>query len=208
MPPSLSTGQSLPLRSLAGGDDERVMVLAARRGDEKAFRDLYEAYREPVWRLINSLVGDPVQAQDIFQNVILKAFRGLVGFRFQSCLLTWIYRIARNECFNHLRKRDTELLSLGSIAGDREETVGIRASHAQQERQAALRSAVLRLPFRMREVIVLRYMQDLSYKEIGRVLGCPTGTVASRLARALAELESRLRTSGQGPENPAGSGSD
>jgi RNA polymerase sigma-70 factor (ECF subfamily) len=63
------------------------------------------------------------------------------------------------------------------------------------------------LPFKMREVIVLKYMEDLSYKEMSRVLGCPTGTVASRLARALAQLESRLRTSEQGPGNLAGSGS-
>lgn len=208
MPPSVSTGQSLPLRALAGEEDERVIVLAARRGDEEAFRDLYEAHREPVWRLINSLVGDPVQAQDVLQNVFLKAFRGLAGFRFQSCLLTWIYRIARNECLNHLRKRDAELFSLASIVGGRDEINGTRVSHAQQERQAALRDAVLQLPFKMREVIVLKYMHDLSYKEIGRVLGCPTGTVASRLARALAELESRLRISGQGPGNFSGSGSE
>jgi len=208
MPPTFSIGQSLPLRALAGEEEERVIVLAVRRGDEEAFRNLYEAYREPVWRLINSLVGDPVHAQDVLQNVFLKAFRGLAGFRFQSCLLTWIYRIARNECLNHLRKRDTELLSLGSIVRDGEEIVGIRVSYAKQERQAALRDAVLQLAFKMREVIVLRYVQDLSYKEIGRVLGCPTGTVASRLARALAELESKLRISGQGPGNLAGSGSE
>jgi RNA polymerase sigma factor (sigma-70 family) len=207
MPPTVSIGQSIPLRGLSSEEDERVIVFAARRGDQEAFRDLYEAYREPVWRLINALVGDPVQAQDILQNVFLKAFRGLAGFRFQSCLLTWIYRIARNECLNHLRKRDAELLPLASIVGGRAEIDGTRVSDAQQARRAALRDAVLQLPFKMREVIVLKYMEDLSYKEMSRVLGCPTGTVASRLARALAELESRLRTSEQGPGNLAGSGS-
>jgi RNA polymerase sigma-70 factor (ECF subfamily) len=201
MPPTVSLEQSVPLRAPAA-EDERAMILAARRGDEEAFRDLYEAYREPVWRLANGLIGDPVQAQDVLQNVFLKAFRGLPGFRFQSCLFTWIYRIARNECLNHIRKRDASLIPLQVIVGSRDEIDGNLVSEAQRARGDELRDAVGRLPFKMREVIVLRYMQDLSYHEMSRVLGCPPGTVASRLARALAELETRLRMSGEGSEGP------
>jgi len=197
MPPTISVEQSIPLR-VPAGEDERMIVLAARRGDEQAFRDLYEAYREPIWRLITALVGDPVQAQDVLQNVFLKAFRGLAGFRFQSCLFTWIYRIARNECLNHIRKRDASIIPLQVIAGSSDEIDGTPVSDAQNARRAALREAVARLPFKMREVIVLKYMQDLSYREMSRVLSCPPGTVASRLARALAELETRLRVPGHG----------
>ena len=197
MPPSVSAEQSLPLRALAA-EDERSIVLAARRGDEDAFRGLYDAYREPVRRLVSGLVGDPVQAQDILQNVFLKAFRGLAGFRLQSCLFTWIYRIARNECLNHLRTRNAYLVPLGAIACSYEETDGALDAHSQRARRDELREAVARLPFKMREVIVLKYMEDLSYREMSRILGCPPGTVASRLARALAELEARLRPSGRG----------
>jgi RNA polymerase sigma-70 factor (ECF subfamily) len=182
----------LALRSLSH-EAERSAVLAARDGDEAAFRELYEAYRDPVWTLVLSLVGDPLQAQDILQNVFFKAFRGLGGFRFQSGLYTWIYRIALNECRNHLGRKDAPLLPLEAILGRREEIDWARAADRSDACRAALREAVMQLPFKMREVVVLKYVGGLSYSEMSRVLRCPPGTVASRLNRALAELEARLR---------------
>jgi RNA polymerase sigma-70 factor (ECF subfamily) len=193
--PTVSPGQSVALR-LPAGDAERSLVLAARRGDEEAFRDLYRAYREPVWNLANSLVGDPVQAQDVLQDVFFKAFRGLSGFRFRSCLFTWIYRIAHNECRNHIRRRGAPLLPLGAIQGSRAEIDGRLVPEDERVSRDALRGAVMQLPFKMREVIILKYMEDLSYKEMSRILRCPPGTVASRLARALAELGARLGPTG------------
>jgi RNA polymerase sigma-70 factor (ECF subfamily) len=190
--PNLSSDQTLTLRALPL-EGERRIVLAARRGDEEAFRALYEAYRDPIWILINSLIGDSLQAQDVLQNVFFKAFRGLGGFRFQSGLFTWIYRIAHNECRNHLRRRSVPVIPLEAILGSREEIDGMPVSDRSETRQAALRDAVRQLPFKMREVIVLKYVEDLSYKEMSRILGCPPGTIASRLNRALAELESSLR---------------
>ena len=195
MAPNMSTGQTVALPIRAGGA-ERDLIVAARRGDEEAFRELYLAYREPVWNLVVALVGDPVQAQDVLQNVFFKAFRGLPGFRFRSCLFTWLYRIARNECRNHVRGRGVACLPLGAVLGSRAEIDGRLVTDAERERRAALRRAVAGLPFKMREVVVLKYVEDLSYKEMSAVLGCPAGTVASRLARALAELEARLGPSG------------
>ena len=168
-------------------------MLAARRGDADAFRELYRAYRDPIWALIVSLVGDSSQAQDVMQNVFFKAFRGLGGFRFQSGLFTWIYRIARNECLNHLRRREVPYVPLEDVLGSGDEVDRRCASDLEEARRAALRDAVKHLPFKMREVVVLKYVEDLSYTEMSRILGCPPGTVASRLNRALAELETRLR---------------
>ena len=191
MAPDIYSDQTLTLRALPL-ESERRIVLAARRGDEEAFRALYEVYRDPIWTLINSLVGDSLQAQDVLQNVFFKAFCGLGGFRFQSCLFTWIYRIAHNECRNYLRKRNVPVIPLEAILGSRDEIDGMPVSDRLETRKAALRNAVRQLPFKMREVIVLKYLQDLSYKEMSRILGCPPGTVASRLNRALAQLEVRL----------------
>ena len=171
----------------------RGVVSAACRGDEDAFRKLYEAYREPVWALIVSLVGDRLQAQDLLQNVFFKAFRGLAGFRFESGLFTWIYRIAHNECLNHLRRRVPSVVPLEDILGRRDEIAGPSVFDQPEARRAVLRNAVKQLPFKLREVVVLKYVEGLSYSEMSRVLGCPPGTVASRLNRALVELESRLR---------------
>lgn len=195
MAPNISSGETLALGALPT-EGERRIVLAAQRGDEDAFRELYQTYRDPIWALINSLVGDPLQAQDLLQNVFFKAFRGLGGFRFQSGLFTWIYRIAHNECRNHLRKPRVPFVPLEAVLGSQDEIDRARVSDRSEARKAALRAAVMELPFKMREVIVFKYLEGLSYKEMSRILGCPPGTVASRLNRALAELEGRLRPSG------------
>jgi len=184
--------QTVALRALPG-QRERSIVLAARRGDADAFRELYSAYRDPIWTLVVSLVGDSSQAQDVMQNVFFKAFRGLGGFRFQSGLFTWIYRIARNECLNHLRRREVPYVPLEDVLGCGDEIDRARVSDLEEARRAALRDAVKHLPLKMREVVVLKYVEDLSYTEMSRILGCPPGTVASRLNRTLAELETRLR---------------
>lgn len=170
--------------------------MAAQRGDAEAFRELYRAYRDPVWGLVVSLVGDSHQAQDVLQNVFFKAFRGLGGFQFRSGLFTWLYRIALNECRNDLRRRAGPHVPLEAIIGSFDEIDKSRLPEREEERRAVLRNTVRGLPSKMREVVVLRYQEDLSYSEMSRILRCPPGTVASRLNRALAELEARLRPIG------------
>jgi RNA polymerase sigma-70 factor (ECF subfamily) len=190
MPPGYSSEGTLA--PVIAEDRDKALVLAARRGDEAAIREIYRACRGPVLSLVVSLVGDPVQAQDILQVVFFRAFRGLAGFRFQSTLLTWIYRIARNECRDHLKRRRAPSVPLEDIVGSRYEADRAPRPDAGPAAAEALRSAVLALPFKMREVVVLKYQLELSYDEMSRVLRCPPGTVASRLNRALAELGSRL----------------
>ena len=194
VPPEYSSEETLA--AIAPEDRERTLVTAARRGDEAAAREIYRSCRGPILSLIVSLVGDPLQAQDILQVVFFKAFRGLPGFRFRSSLLTWIYRIARNECRNHLKRCGVPALPLDDILGSRYEADGPRGPDAGCARAEAVKRAVRQLPFKMREVVVLRYQQDLSYDEMSRVLRCPQGTVASRLNRALTELGSRLHPDG------------
>lgn len=194
MATEISSERTAAARTLPG-ERERTIVSAARRGDADAFRELYRAYRDPLWALVVSLVGDPLQAQDVLQNVFFKAFRGLGSFRFQSSLFTWIYRIAHNECRNHLRKRNVPYVPLEAILGSRDEIDGARVSGHREALKVTVQNAVMQLPFKMREVVILKYLEGLSYNEMSRVLGCAPGTVASRLNRALVELESRLRPS-------------
>jgi RNA polymerase sigma-70 factor (ECF subfamily) len=185
--------------TLAGAfaDDRDVRLIeAARNGDEAAIREIYQTYFEPVWALAVSLLGDPLQAQDVVQAVFFKAFRGLRGFRFRSTLFTWIYRIARNECRSQARRRSVKAVPLESILGSRYEAEEGPAGDSDEGRADILRRAVAGLPFKLREVVVLKYQEGLSYVEMSRVLGRPPGTVASRLNRALAELEVRLRPGG------------
>ncbi len=178
------------------GAEERRLVLAAQRGEPPAVRELYEFYRQRIWTLILFSIGDPQQAQDVLQTIFFKVFRGLGSFRFESSLFTWIYRIARNECWNHRRRRREPHVSLESILGSRAEmdpNLLTGGPDASADRDRLLEQAVMGLPFKMREVVVLKYREGLSYDEMSRALGCAPGTVASRLNRALAELEERLR---------------
>lgn len=182
--------------SAVRGEIDRDVVLAAQSGDHGALRSLYEAYRDRIYSLVAYSIGDPVQTQDVIQTVFLKVFRGLGKFRFQSSLSTWIYRIAHNECQDHHRRRSTPHVPLEAILGSGHEIDSRPASddrHAQQQREAIIRRALMQLPLKMREVVVLKYVEGLSYDEISKALGCAPGTVASRLNRSLAALEERLR---------------
>jgi RNA polymerase sigma-70 factor, ECF subfamily len=183
-------------RTAADSEQERNLILAVLRGDSSAFHELYSAYRDRIYNLVVYSIGDPLQAQDVVQTIFLNVFRGLGSFRFQSSLATWIYRIAHNECQNHHRARRGTHVPLEAILGSREEIDTKFVSHdqhAQHEREIIIQQTLMQLPFKMREVVVLRYIEGLSYEEMGRILRCAPGTVASRLSRALTELEERLR---------------
>lgn len=178
------------------GELDRAVVEAAQAGDGGAFRALYDTYRDRVHSMVAYSVGDPTHTQDVLQTVFFKIFRGLGSFRFQSSLSTWIYRIAHNECQDHHRRRAAPHVPLEAILGSGDEIdgrAGSDAEHAQKERETIIRRALMQLPFKQREVVVMKYVEGLSYEEMSRVLGCAPGTVASRLNRALAALEERLR---------------
>jgi RNA polymerase sigma-70 factor, ECF subfamily len=174
---------------------EREVVRAAQRGDRAAFKALYERYRDRVYNLAFYSLGDALWAEDVLQIVFMKMHRGLTGFRYESELSTWIYRIALNECQNQLRRRGARYVPLEAIMGGEEELSADVLPDAEQlarERREIIQDAVMELSPKLRAVIALKYIEGLSYDEIARVLECAPGTVASRLNRALAELEGRL----------------
>jgi len=193
---ALSAAAGLDLTETRGIDDgerERNLTRAAQNGDADAFQELYEAYGERIRRLVVYWIGDSLHAQDVVQTVFLKAFRGLPHFKNQSGLFTWIYRIARNECRNYLRQSNGRPVPLEEILGRGAEIDPTPPSNGGEARGVILKNAVMQLPFKMREVVVLKYLEGLSYEEMSRMLGCAPGTVASRLNWALTELEELLR---------------
>jgi RNA polymerase sigma-70 factor (ECF subfamily) len=175
--------------------EEREMVEDARRCDRAAFKRLYDRFRDRVYNAAFYSLGDRLWAEDVLQIVFLKIYRGLAGFRHESGLATWIYRIALNECQNQLRRRGPRHVPLEEIlGGDEDLDPGALpdADHLDRERREIVQDAVMELSPKLRAVVVLKYVEGLSYDEIARVLECAPGTVASRLNRALAELEARL----------------
>lgn len=185
-------GGRLPTEQLP---DERALILSAQQGDASAFKVLYEYYRDRVFTLIRCVLSDNSHSEDVLQTVFVKAYRSLSTFRFESVFLTWLYRVALNECKNQRRFR-WRLVPFTKETHLSEKPDSAPTPDRQQERSHAVRmtqAAIRELKPKYRAVIVLRYVDELSYEEIAETLECSTGTVASRLRRALEALERKLQ---------------
>ena len=156
------------------------------------FDEVYERFRRPVWRLARRLTEDEEEALDTSQEIFLRVWKGLAGFRGDSKLSTWVFQIAWNHLRAHRRKMGRQLHVVQEASDDdRDPVANAPDKAADPERRAAaaetldlVESAVRELPEHYRTVLWLRDGEDLSYEEIARVLDVPIGTVRSRLARA------------------------
>ena len=170
----------------------RELVEACQRGERDAFRALFESYKNKVYSIAFRFAGDEATAMDIAQDTFVKLFSCIRDFRGDSSFDTWIYRLVVNSCLDH-RRRAWRLLPLADdFAGTLRVSGDSLTELLRSEMGGRVRSAVDRLSPDLRIVIVLRYTEGLSYEEIAEVLGCSTGTVASRLNRAHKKLERRL----------------
>jgi RNA polymerase sigma-70 factor (ECF subfamily) len=186
---------------------ERRLIEACQRGDREAFRELFEAHKDRVWTVALRFTGDESAARDVTQQVFLKLFTSIAGFRHESNFKTWLYRMAANECMDEFRKR-RRLIPLDffrpASRAERDEDCGVaemkdwRQEPLQEERLAQLEvseavlAALAQLKPKLRMAIVLKYFEDLSYEQMAEALGCSMGTVASRLNRGHKELARRL----------------
>jgi RNA polymerase sigma-70 factor, ECF subfamily len=186
---------------------ERRLIEACQRGDREAFRELFEAHKDRVWTVALRYTGDESAARDVTQQVFLKLFTNIAGFRHESNFKTWLYRMVANECMDEFRKR-RRLIPLDFLrpasGAERDEDCGVaemedwRQEPLQEERLAQLEvseavlAALTQLKPKLRMAIVLKYFEDLSYEQIAEALGCSMGTVASRLNRGHKELARRL----------------
>ena len=171
-------------------------MLAAQRGDRNAFKSLYERYRDRLNNLIFYSLGDSLWTEDVLQIVFIKIYKGLPGFRFEASPGTWMYRIAMNECLSQQQRRGAAHVPFEEILGSDDEfdrNTLPDLAHADRERREIIQQAVMELSPKLRGVVVLKYIEGLSYDEMAEVLECSPGTVASRLSRALRQLEARLR---------------
>jgi RNA polymerase sigma-70 factor (ECF subfamily) len=160
------------------------------------FDALYERFRRPVWRLARRLTENDEEALETTQEIFLRVWRGLEGFRGDSKISTWVFQIAWNYLRAYRRKRGRQLQFVSAGSERAQETVEIAADPAADpERRTAANESVARLdaalrslPEHHRVVVWLRDGEELSYQEISQVLDVPIGTVRSRLARARAAL--------------------
>lgn len=177
---------------MATGRDEAALVRRAADGDELAFRELVDRHAPAVLALAASRLRDPVAADEVAQDVFVKLFHSLRGFRGESALRTWLVRVTLNRCADtqRLRKRRERNVPIDDVAqaltSDAAESM-----HANDDEERVCH-AVEALPEMKRMIVQLRYSAGLSYGEISDTLGIPLGTVGSRLTAALRELRACL----------------
>ena len=205
-------------RSAASGTgpaEDRILVAAfleasetgARDEMERSFRMLVIRYQERVHKLVYRYLRDPLEAEDVTQDVFLKVFRKLSSFQGDSAFYTWLYRISVNTASDHLAKRKRRPVQLSEdvseLAGDKgvfgggDSGAGRRSespdSNLLREEMAYVTRKILdELPENYRRVLYLREFEDLSYLEIAEALACSIGTVESRLFRARARFRKIL----------------
>jgi RNA polymerase sigma-70 factor, ECF subfamily len=167
-------------------DDDRQLVEKAAAGSPAAGEELFSRHWLAAWRLAFSVTGSAAAADDVAQEAFERAFRGLAGFNGRSSFRTWLSRIVLNQSVD-LARRQRRLQPLEPA-----EMPSREWSDEDAVRDRDLFDAVLSLPLERRTAIVLRYWARHTPPEIAEILGVPLGTVHSRLARALAELRSRL----------------
>lgn len=188
--------------ALSWGGNETELVSELQAGSETAFDWLVTHYHGPVYNLILSMLGDVSDAADGTQEVFLKAFRGIHGFRQGSSLKTWLYRIAIREALNHKRwfKRHSQKnVSIDAEPQEGHSSIEIEdlsatpfEQLAAHEIQDAVQHALQEVPEVFRSAVILRDLEGLSYEEIAEVLECSVGTVKSRILRGRRALKDLL----------------
>jgi RNA polymerase sigma-70 factor (ECF subfamily) len=207
LPEEAAPPPAQPRAASAGADEDVGLVDRARAGDARAFEALVRRYQGWVFTLALRMVGDRAEAEDVAQEVFLKAYRGLPDFRGASRFTTWLYTIATRHCLTHLEaraRRPRAYDPVGSAAGGEGDELpsavdrlpdGAPLADALLERWDLARmvqAELQQLKEEHRVILILRDIQGLAYEEIAEVLGVELGTVRSRLHRARMDLRARL----------------
>jgi RNA polymerase sigma-70 factor (ECF subfamily) len=181
---------------------DRELVQKVQKGDKNAFDVLVRKYQYKIVKLISRYVHDPDEALDVSQEAFIKAYRALPGFRGESAFYTWLYRIAINTAKNHLVAQGRRPPGSDIDAQEAEQYDGpsflkeIETPERvllKDEIETTVFRAIDELPEDLRTAITLRELEGMSYEEIAQAMGCPIGTVRSRIFRAREAVDTKLR---------------
>ena len=199
---SLAQARGIPAARSMLDAEERELVHKLKLRDEAAFSAFVLKYQERVFRLLLRMLGDRAEAEDLAQEVFISIFKAIDGFRGDSQLSTWVYRVAANHCRNRIKYLVRRRRQLTEAYDESDQQSYEASAHARPEApdqlmearqtEALLQEGLLSLDEDQRELLVLREVEHLSYEEIMAITGLPEGTVKSRLHRARAGLREHI----------------
>lgn len=184
-------------------DVDAELVARVQRGDKQAFDLLVLKYQRKIMRLLSRMIRDPGEIEDVAQEAFIKAYRALPQFRGESAFYTWLYRIAINTARNWLAQNNRRPSTPSAQENEDGETFNATdnltdSSNPESEmasRQIAetVNKAMNDLPEDLRNAIVMREIDGMSYEDIAESMSCPIGTVRSRIFRAREAIATKLR---------------
>ena len=178
------------------------LIERVQRGDKNAFNLLVSKYQHKVASLVTRYVSNQSDVSDVVQEAFIKAYRALPEFRGESAFYTWLYRIAVNTAKNYLTAQGRRPPDLDVDCSDAELQEGAEAMHElanpenlilSDEIQRMVVATLESLPEDLRTAITLREIEGLSYEEIAEIMGCPVGTVRSRIFRARDAIDKQIQ---------------
>ena len=169
-----------------------VLIKKARRGDGHSFGMLIENHERFVYNIVYRITGNFEDARDVSQEAFIKAFKNFSSYDESSAFSTWIYRIAVNTAIDHVRKKKRENnVSLENYITDEKgenHKSSVEEKIVSDERMSDIIKALNALDEDFKTVVVLRDIEGMEYSQISKIIGCPEGTVKSRLSRARGKL--------------------
>lgn len=185
--------------SNAVNNDDQQLIQECLAGRNEAFGELVVRYQDRLFHTLLYVTGAADQAHDVAQDAFVHAYTKLASFRGESAFYSWLFRIAMNAAVSRKRRDRRMSASLDAArenAGHEptDDHPNSEPSHSMEvsERQALVRAALAELSEEYRTVLVLKEMEDMRYEEIAEIVGCPIGTVRSRIHRARSELREKL----------------
>ncbi len=184
---------------------DEIIVERALTGDAEAFGEIVRRWERRIFALAYGMLGREEDARDATQETFLAAFRNLRGFRGEAKVSSWLHRIAVNQCIT--RQRRAKVRSESALEDEQEWDAGSFAAPLNTspvrviegaQRTEAVRNAVNTLPFELRQIVVMKEFEELTFKEIADALDLPLSTVKSRLYTALKQLQMKLQRFGSG----------
>jgi RNA polymerase sigma factor (sigma-70 family) len=168
------------------------LVLKAKEGSQKAFADLMQRYKDSIYFMSLKMVNNKEDAMDITVETFAKAFEKLDKYQPEYAFSTWLFRVATNNCIDFLRKKKLNTVSIDNMVDDdddrpmqiKADTLNPEESSIKKQQSEELKLLIESLPPRYRNLLTLRYFDELSYEEISQQLDLPLGTVKAQLFRA------------------------